>query len=66
VLGNPTRSSAKNNGLACDCQGSPYCGDPITISNGNLFEQATDYTTAGQNPNRNQSATAAEGECPDL
>jgi RHS repeat-associated protein len=25
-------------------------GDPITLGTGNLFEQATDYTTAGQNP----------------
>ena len=30
--------------------GEPSGGDPITIGTGNLFEEATDYTTAGQNP----------------
>jgi RHS repeat-associated protein len=30
--------------------GQCYCGDPIDPASGNLFEQATDYTTAGQNP----------------
>jgi len=29
--------------------GQPAAGDPITIATGNLFEQAADYATAGQN-----------------
>jgi RHS repeat-associated protein len=28
----------------------PQCGDPISLGIGNLFEQATDYTSAGINP----------------
>jgi RHS repeat-associated protein len=39
----------------CNCSGlstpgQPTGGDPITISTGNLFEQATDYKTVEQNP----------------
>jgi RHS repeat-associated protein len=29
--------------------GQCYCGDPISPATGNVFEQATDYETAGQN-----------------
>jgi len=47
-IGNPV--NGKTLGAGCDCAGSPTVGHPITVSNGNLFEQATDYTTAGQNP----------------
>lgn len=35
----------KLNGNTC-----PLCGDPISIPTGNVFEQANDYHTAGQNP----------------
>ena len=48
-LGTPV-PSLKNNGRACDSVNGVQCGDPITIANGNVFEQATDYITAGQNP----------------
>jgi RHS repeat-associated protein len=37
----------------CSCNatpGSPQVGLPITVGTGNMFEQVTDYTTAGQNP----------------
>ncbi len=40
-------------GCHCDVSEAPpqaQAGDPITLSNGNVFEQATDYSTAGQNP----------------
>lgn len=37
----------------CGCNatpGSPQVGHPITVGTGNMFEQVTDYATAGQNP----------------
>ncbi len=37
----------------CGCSwnlGEPQKGDPITLGNGNLFEQAEDYRTSGTNP----------------
>lgn len=40
---------AKSLGNPANVPGSPCCGDPIAIATGNLFEQVTDYTTAGQN-----------------
>ena len=41
--------NARGLGNAGDSPGACPCGDPITISNGNLFEEVTDYTTAGAN-----------------
>jgi RHS repeat-associated protein len=38
---NPQKANGKS-----PCQ----CGDPISIGNGNLFEQVTDYQTEGANP----------------
>ena len=49
-------SVAKSLGYCAPCAanadhpGEPGGGDPITIGTGNLFEEATDYTSAGQNP----------------
>ncbi len=34
----------------CNCPGKALVGYPIAVATGNMFEQATDYTTAGQNP----------------
>ena len=34
----------------CSTPGEPAVGLPITVSTGNMVEQATDYQTAGQNP----------------
>jgi RHS repeat-associated protein len=39
----------KGLGFPCDTAGSPFCGDPITIGNGNVFEPVTDYETDGSN-----------------
>ncbi len=36
-------------GHSCPPEGNPACGDPITIGTGNLFEEATDYESGGQN-----------------
>lgn len=36
-------------GHNCPPPGSPGCGDPVTVGTGSLFEEATDYTTGGQN-----------------
>ncbi len=38
--------------LGGDCNYPNKCvaGDPINVGTGNVFEQVTDYTTAGQNP----------------
>jgi Domain of unknown function (DUF6531) len=41
---------AKMLGPSCDVPGGVGCGHPITLSNGNVFEQADDYSTIGQNP----------------
>ena len=39
----------KNIGNPCDIPGCDGVGDPINVSSGNVFEQVTDYETAGQN-----------------
>ncbi len=39
----------KTLGAACTLPGQPSCADPISISAGNTFYQATDYETAGPN-----------------
>jgi RHS repeat-associated protein len=45
--GNPKQSGNQTcSGYACPCQ---CVGDPITLGNGNVFEQVTDYQTAGSN-----------------
>ncbi len=36
-------------GHNCPPRGNPSCGDPITIGTGNLFQEATDYSSGGQN-----------------
>jgi len=36
-------------GSPCDTPGGCSAGDPLDIATGNLFEQVTDYETAGQN-----------------
>jgi Domain of unknown function (DUF6531) len=41
---------AKMLGPSCDVPGGVGCGDPITLSNGNVFEQDDGYSTIGQNP----------------
>jgi RHS repeat-associated protein len=40
---------AKSLGAPCHVPGSLYCGDPITIGTGNLFERVTDYATTAPN-----------------
>ncbi|MGB7265656.1 MAG: DUF6531 domain-containing protein, partial [Terracidiphilus sp.] len=42
-------SLAKNIGNPCNIPGSNGTGDPISICSGDVFEQVTDYETAGQN-----------------
>jgi RHS repeat-associated protein len=40
----------KTFGIAClNIPGVPTCGEPINLSSGNVFDQVTDYETAGQN-----------------
>jgi hypothetical protein len=40
----------KSLGTAClNIPGVPTCGEPINLSSGNVFDQVTDYETAGQN-----------------
>jgi RHS repeat-associated protein len=39
----------KNIGDPCNISGCPGVGDPINLSSGDVFEQVTDYETAGQN-----------------
>src|SRR5581483_8435998 len=41
--------STKNVGDPCDIPGCDGVGDPINVSSGNVFEEVTDYKTAGQN-----------------
>jgi RHS repeat-associated protein len=36
--------------LGCDCAGQANVGAPINVATGNMFEEAVDYRTAGQNP----------------
>jgi YD repeat-containing protein len=38
-----------NGGHNCPPAGNPTCGDPITIASGNVFEEVTDYQSAGPN-----------------
>jgi RHS repeat-associated protein len=40
---------SKNIGNPCNIPGSNGTGDPISICSGDVFEQVTDYETAGQN-----------------
>ena len=42
-------NSSKNIGDPCDIPGCAGVGDPINVSSGNVFEQVTDYESAGQN-----------------
>jgi hypothetical protein len=41
--------SAKSQGSTGDTPGACPCGDPISVGTGNLFEQVSDYQTAGSN-----------------
>ena len=47
----PARAGGNNpnGGKPCPPAGNPTCGDPITIGSGNVFEEATDYQSAGPN-----------------
>lgn len=36
-------------GIACAQPGGDSCGEPIDLRSGNVFDQVTDYETAGQN-----------------
>jgi hypothetical protein len=54
VLDNPPTghwSNPKSFGIACARQssGAVPCGEPIDLGSGNVFDQVTDYETAGQN-----------------
>jgi RHS repeat-associated protein len=44
-----TRTDGKLIGSATDKPGTCQCGDPININTGNVYENFTDYETAGQN-----------------
>ena len=46
----PPPPPAKTLGSPCDGPGGCGGGDPITLGTGNVFEQALDYSTVGQNP----------------
>ena len=39
----------KSLGIACANPGAASCGEPIDLGSGNVFDQVTDYETAGQN-----------------
>jgi hypothetical protein len=39
----------KSLGIACAKPGAASCGEPIDLGSGNVFDQVTDYETAGQN-----------------
>jgi YD repeat-containing protein len=39
----------KSFGIACAKPGAASCGEPIDLGSGNVFDQVTDYETAGQN-----------------
>ena len=47
-LGSPA-VNGKTRGGQCHT-GKAWCGDPIDVGTGNVFEAVTDYETAGQNP----------------
>jgi RHS repeat-associated protein len=56
LSGEPQKSYGK---IACNCANDPTAepasgmaaaGEPINITNGNMFDSFVDYTTAGQNP----------------
>jgi RHS repeat-associated protein len=49
ILGSGFWNNGKVLGKPCPNKGTPHCGDPIDIGSGNVFEQVTDYETAGQN-----------------
>lgn len=40
---------AKALGSCSDLPGTPQCGDPINLGNGNVYEHVTDYQTSGPN-----------------
>jgi RHS repeat-associated protein len=42
-------SNSKSLGVACNQAGGCATGEPINLANGNVFDQVTDYETAGQN-----------------
>ena len=44
-------TSLKSTGMACNAyhQGAGSCGEPIDLGSGNVFDQVTDYETAGPN-----------------
>jgi RHS repeat-associated protein len=44
-------SNPKSFGIACNAyhSGAGSCGEPIDLGSGNVFDQVTDYETAGQN-----------------
>ena len=43
-------TNGKSIGIACNQSGGCATGEPINLGNGNVFDQITDYETAGQNP----------------
>jgi len=47
--GSSPSGSSPGTGTDNSFDGSCYCGDPINVATGNLFEQIVDYQTAGQN-----------------
>ena len=47
TLGSWTNGKAL--GIACALPGAASCGEPIDLGSGNVFDQVTDYETAGQN-----------------
>ena len=42
-------TNPKSFGIACAQPGAASCGEPIDLGSGNVFDQVTDYETAGQN-----------------
>jgi hypothetical protein len=42
-------TSGKALGKPCDHSGAASCGEPIDLGSGNVFDEVTDYETAGQN-----------------
>ena len=42
-------TNPKSFGIACARPGAASCGEPIDLGSGNVFDQVTDYETAGQN-----------------
>lgn len=46
----PANGVQQGKNIGKTCPGAAKCGDPIDVGSGNVFEEVTDYTTAGQNP----------------